>query len=136
MFKLTLVTPEKKLLEDKDVEEVFVPAHRGELNILPGHASLMTTLSTGILKYKLKDSDQLNYASISWGYCEVFPGGVNVLAETAEIPDEIDIERVLAAKKKSEELLTSGDMDMIEIEKFQRKYQRSLVREETKKLTE
>ena len=54
MFKLTIVTPEKRILVGQEVEEVTVPAFKGELNILPGHAPLMTTLETGVMKWKLK----------------------------------------------------------------------------------
>ena len=50
MFSLTLVTPEKKLLTDVEIEEIIVPAFRGELNILPGHAPLMSTLGIGLLR--------------------------------------------------------------------------------------
>src|SRR5688572_3427338 len=98
-FKLTLVTPEKKLLSDVEIEEVFVPGFRGVLNILPGHAPLVTTLETGILRYRLKGQTELKPVAVSWGYCEVSPRGVTVMAETAERPDEIDEERALAAWK-------------------------------------
>lgn len=98
-LKLTLVTPEKKLLAEAEVEEIFVPGYRGELNILPGHAPLMTTLSTGIVKYRLKSTSELKSVIVSWGYCEVNPQGVVVLAETAERPEDIDEERALAAWK-------------------------------------
>lgn len=130
MFTLTLVTPEKKLLMDHEIDEVFVPAFKGELNILPGHAPLMTTLETGILRYRPKQSDKLKKVAISWGYCEVFPHGVNILAETAERAKEIDVERAKRARKKSEDLLVEGQLSLDEIEKFQRKYIRSLVRTE------
>ncbi len=100
---LTLVTPEKKLLTDVEVEEVFVPGFRGELNILPGHAPLMTTLSTGVMRYRLKGSTELKSVVVSWGYCEVNPNGVLILAETAERAEEIDQDRALAAWKLANE---------------------------------
>ena len=130
MFTLTLVTPQKKLVTDLEIDEIFVPAYKGELNILPGHAPLLTTLETGVLRYRTKESNKLKKVAISWGYCEVFPHGVNILAETAEQPKDIDIDRVKVAQKKSEELLVEGQLNMDEIEKFQRKYIRSLVRSE------
>jgi len=96
MFKLTLVTPQKKLLSDVEVEEIVVHADRGELNILPGHAPLMTTLRAGIFRVRLKGQSEWKSAAISWGYCEVSPNGVSVLADTAEWPEEIN-------KKRAEE---------------------------------
>ncbi len=125
---LTLVTPEKKLLTDVEVEEVFVPGFRGELNILPGHAPLMTTLSTGLLRYRLKGQTELHSIVVSWGYCEVNPNGILVLAETAERVEDIDQERALAAWKLANERIDSGELDPANIEKYRRKLQRADVR--------
>lgn len=127
-LKLTLVTPDKKLLTDVEVEEVFVPGFMGELNILPGHAPLMTTLSTGILRYRLKASTELKSIVVSWGYCEVNPNGVLVLAETAERAEDIDQERALAAWKLANERIDSGQLDPENIEKYRRKKERADVR--------
>ena len=84
MLQLTVVTPEKKFVTDLEVEEVLVPGFRGELNILPGHSPLLTTLSTGVLMYREKSSDTFVKLSVSWGYCEVNPTKILVLAETVE----------------------------------------------------
>lgn len=127
-LKLTLVTPEKKLLAEAEVEEIFVPGFRGELNILPGHAPLMTTLSTGIVKYRLKSTSELKSVIVSWGYCEVNPQGVVVLAETAERPEDIDEERALAAWKLAAERLASPELDEEARAKFMRKQQRADLR--------
>lgn len=132
MFTLTLVTPQKKILEGASVQEVYVPAYRGELEILPGHAPLVTTLSVGVLKYKLEGSSRLHAVAISWGYCEVTPeGAVNVMAETAEAPEEIDVQR--AEKARSEALAKLADVSYDDFEKFQRKFQRAEARIETVK---
>ena len=130
MFTLTLVTPEKKLVDGEEIEEVFVPAFRGELNILPGHAPLMTTLGTGVLKYRLKGERTPFSVSISWGYCQVSPGGVKVLAETAERPEEIDVSRASATLKQAEQRLTAADLSGDELEKYQNKIARARARME------
>src|SRR5262245_37349157 len=109
MLKLNLVTPTKKLVTDLEVDEVFVPAYRGELNILPGHTALVTTLSTGILKYRAAGSSTVRPVAISWGYCEVFNEEVTVLAETAEMADEIDIQRAEDAYRRANQVLTGKD---------------------------
>ncbi|OYZ24630.1 MAG: ATP synthase F1 subunit epsilon [Bdellovibrio sp. 28-41-41] len=90
-MKMTLVTPEKRILTGADVESVTVPAFRGELNILEGHTPLVTTLDTGIMRWKVKGSDRFQYAVISWGYCEVYPNGIDILAETADLPEDVNL---------------------------------------------
>ena len=133
MLRLNLVTPLKKLVTDLEVEEVFVPAHRGELNILPGHAALVTTLSTGALKYRPRGSSQLIVAAISWGYCEVFNDEVTVLAETAETAEEIDLNRAQEAYKRATESLLLKDASPEEMARYQRKMERSAIRLEVAK---
>lgn len=128
MLKMTLVTPIRKILMDAEVEELFVPAYRGELNILEGHAGLVTTLSTGVLRYRLKGSSQVMRAAISWGYCEVSDDVVNVLAETAELPEEIDKKRAEETIKEFQEKLLSPTVTPSEITKYQNKLLRAHVR--------
>ena len=103
MFKLNLLTPDKKIVSNQELDEVIVPAFKGELCILPGHSPLMTTLEPGILKYKLHGSSDFVKVAISWGYCQVSPTTVNVLAESAVTKDEIDT-KVVAEHLKSHEL--------------------------------
>lgn len=128
MFKLSVVTPEKKVLVDTEVDEVVVPAFSGELTLLPGHAPLMTTLGVGKLRYKISGSSQADPLVISWGYCEVFPNGVTILAETAETKEEIDRERAEIALKKSKEKLVEASLQPDQIVKFQRKMARARAR--------
>jgi F-type H+-transporting ATPase subunit epsilon len=129
MFTLTLVTPERKLLSGAEIEEVFVPAFRGEINILPGHAPLMSTLQTGVLKYRLKGETTLRPVAISWGYCQVNPQGVNILAETAERPEDLDMKRVEEALKEAQATL-SPDLTPDEIQKLRWKIERAIVRKQ------
>ncbi len=130
MFTLTLVTPEKRLVAGIQIEEVFVPADRGELNILPGHAPLMTTLTPGILRYRLKGEAKLNAVAISWGYCQVNPLGVNVLAETAERPEEIDKQRLETQFRTASSRLSSSDVDSESLVKLQQDLAVAEVRKE------
>lgn len=116
MFKLNVLTPERKAVYDHEITEVTVPAYSGEMTILPGHAPLITTLGTGILKYKLKGQDKIFKAVISWGYCEVSPQAVNVLAEFMQAPEEIVVEQsqaslAAAEKKLVEEILSDVDYE-------------------------
>lgn len=90
MLKLTIVTPERKMVYNQEITEVTVPAHKGELNILNGHAPLITTLEPGIIRWKNKESGSTEMAAISWGYCQVSPEAVNVLAEVAHFSEDIN----------------------------------------------
>lgn len=114
MFKLNVLTPERKAVFDQEITEVTVPAHSGEMTILPGHSPLITTLGTGILKYKIKGQEKTYKAVISWGYCEVSPETVNVLAEFMQTPEEVVEETAKnhlqnAEKKLITEVLNDAD---------------------------
>jgi len=128
MFTLSILTPEKRLLTDQEIEEVVVPGNRGQLDILPGHAPLITTLQAGTLRYRLKGESTSTSLAVSWGYAEVNPNGVVVLAETAETAEEIDRHRAEEALKKSANFLAQMTADPIETTKYQRKIERAQAR--------
>lgn len=134
MFLLTLVTPEKKLVTDQEVDEVVVPGHRGQLTVLPGHSPLMTTLDVGLLKYRLKGESQFTSVVVSWGYCEVNPKGVSVLAETAESIEEINQERAQEALKIAQRRLKDPNLEADQVLKYQRKLKRALARIDATKM--
>lgn len=122
MFKLTIVTPERRLLVNQEVEETTLPGFKGELNILPGHAPLITTLGTGIVRWKLKGKEKQDQAVISWGYCQVSPEGVNILANIADLPEEIDISATKEYLAQSEKRIMTeliAEEDWVE---FQREW--------------
>lgn len=115
-MNLTFVTPEKKILVNHPVESVVVPAFRGELDIRVGHAPLMTTMQVGIMRWKSKGTDthKEQKAVVSWGYCEVSPDGVKVLADIVDFPDEIDAaqaKQTLAQMEKALVQQTLSDKD-------------------------
>jgi F-type H+-transporting ATPase subunit epsilon len=105
-FQLEIVTPEKKVVETR-AEEVQIPGKNGYLGILQGHAPLITELSVGEITYR-ENSTQERLA-VAWGFAEVLPDKVTILAETAERPSEIDVERARKAKERAEQRLASGD---------------------------
>lgn len=110
-MKLTLLTPEKKIVMGQEIDEILVPAHNGELDILPGHAPLMTLLSTGILRWRLKGSTEFNKIVVSWGYCEVNPEGVIVLADSSVAADEVQSEAFKSEIKTLETKLSADASD-------------------------
>ena len=111
MFKLTLLTPDKKIFVDQEIEDVRVPAERGELDILPGHAPLITTLSTGVLRWRLKGETTYKIVVISWGCCEIHPDGVDILADIVDLPEEFNIEADKVKIIESEKKLVNESLD-------------------------
>ena len=108
-IKLTIVTPERSLVSE-DVDELQIPGANGYLGVLPGHAPLFTELKVGELSYR-KGSTWTSLA-VAWGFAEVLPDQVLVLAETAERASEIDLERATRSKERAEDRLRKGsDID-------------------------
>ena len=110
MFILNFATPDKKIVSEQELEEITLPAFAGELNILPGHAPLLTTLEAGILRYRLKNGETAKYA-IGQGYCQVSPEGVNVLADTALLKTEVDVAAAQKQLKENEARLANESLD-------------------------
>jgi F-type H+-transporting ATPase subunit epsilon len=108
-FKLEIVTPEKRVV-DTAAEEVQIPGKNGYLGVLPGHAPLITELAVGEITYRENATEQK--LAVAWGFAEVLPNKVTILAETAERPSEIDVERARKAKERAEQRLTSGDTNV------------------------
>ncbi len=108
-FKLEIVTPEKKVV-DTAVEDVQIPAKSGYLGVLPGHAPLIAELAVGEISFH--DASGESRLAVAWGFVEVLPDKVTILAETAERPSEIDVDRARKSKARAEQMLTSGDMNV------------------------
>ena len=109
-FKLEIVTPEKKVV-DTSAAEIQIPGKNGYLGVLPGHAPLITELAVGEITFRENSGSNSNEQrlAVAWGFAEVLPDKVTILAETAERPVEIDVERARKAKERAEQLLTSCD---------------------------
>ena len=101
-IQLEIVTPER-LIISAAAEFIQIPGKTGYLGVLPGHAPLITELGVGEISYRTEG--QLKRLAVAWGFAEVLPGKVTILAETAERAEEIDVERARAAKQKAEEEL-------------------------------
>jgi len=123
-FQLEIVTPEKKVVETQ-AEEVQIPGKNGYLGILPGHAPLITELAVGEITYREHSNEQR--LAVAWGFAEVLPQKVTILAETAERPSEIDVERARKAKERAEQRLASGDTN-VDVERALDSLQRAQAR--------
>ena len=108
-FQIEIVTPEKMVVRDS-AEECQIPGKNGYLGILPGHAPLITELAVGEITYK--NQGQTNHFAVAWGFAEVLPDKVTILAETAEPASEIDVKRAQESKQRAEERLKSGNTEV------------------------
>ena len=107
-FKLDIVTPEKKVV-DTAAEEVQIPGKNGYLGVLPGHAPLITELAVGEITYRKDNST--HHMAVAWGFAEVLPDKVTILAETAERAEEIGTKRAQEAKQRAESALASANTE-------------------------
>lgn len=125
-IELIVVTPQRQLLRDK-VASVQLPGASGELGILPGHAPLITELGNGELSYRASGGAEPVVLAVLSGFAEVLPGRVTVLAETAERPEEIDVQRAKEALARAEKRLASAAPD-VDWDRATVALQRALVR--------
>src|SRR5215472_6167070 len=125
-FELIVVTPEKQLLRERDVE-MQLPGAGGAIGVLPGHAPLITELGIGELSYAGPGGKQATSFSVVRGFAEVLPDRVTVLAETGERAEEIDVARAEAALQRAEKRLASQDAN-IDWDRASVALQRALIR--------
>lgn len=113
--KLTLeiVTPDRALLRE-EVDEVVVPGSQGEFGVLPGHTPLLSTLKIGELWYR--QGQEKHYLAIAFGFVEVLPDRVTVLAQVGERAQEIDVQRAERAKQRAEQRLAQAQPPLTQID--------------------
>ena len=122
-IQLQVVTPDR-LLVNEPVDEVQVPGSEGYFGVLPGHTPLLADLAVGELWYR-KGQDK-HYLSVAFGFCEVLPDRVTVLARIAERAEDIDITRAEEAKQRAEQRLRQ--MSDIDYERARTALVKSLMR--------
>ncbi len=108
-MKLEIITAERRVYSD-DVDLLVAPGVEGELGILPHHAPLLTALKPGELRIRKGGQDE--YFAVAGGFMEVIANRVTVLADAAEHPDEIDLERAQAAMRRAEERVAQRTTDV------------------------
>jgi F-type H+-transporting ATPase subunit epsilon len=124
-LQLEVVTPERRVLSES-VNSVTVPGRGGEMQILPGHAALISELQTGVLTY---NQDGTNFQlHVSGGFVEVSDDRISVLAEVAERPEEIDAARARLAREHTEKQLSAWSGTEEDFEMARAKLERSMVR--------
>jgi len=108
-FQLEIVTPDRLVVKEA-AQEVQIPGRSGYLGILPGHAPLITELGVGEISYRNAAGSQ--HLAVAWGFAEVLPDKVTILAEVAERPGEIDVARAEKAKEQAQSLIKSGGPEL------------------------
>ena len=104
-MQLEIVTPDRLVVRDT-AEEVQIPGRSGYLGILPGHAPLITELGVGEISYR--SSGTITRLAVAWGFAEVLPDKVTIMAEVSERAQDIDVARAQNAKQRAEEILQSN----------------------------
>lgn len=107
-IRLIIVTPERSLVS-ATVDEVTLPGEEGYLGVLPGHTPLLTSLKIGEIKYRT--GGLVKYLFVSWGFVEILPDRVTVLADIAEAPEDIDVAAATEARDQAEKQIKLLDAD-------------------------
>jgi F-type H+-transporting ATPase subunit epsilon len=121
---LEIVTPDRSVVAER-VDEVEIPGADGYFDVLPGHTPLLAMLQVGELWYR-KGSEKF-YLSIAFGFAEVLPDRVTILAELAERADEIDAARAEAARRRAEERIAKPSAE-VDFERARIALMKSMVR--------
>ena len=122
---LEIVTPERLAYSDT-VDSVVLPGSEGELGVLPHHAPLVSTLGVGELRIR-KDGVEDSFAIVG-GFLQVRPDQVVVMAETADMASEIDLEKAQEARREAERALESGYSEGVDLSIARAALQQALLR--------
>jgi F-type H+-transporting ATPase subunit epsilon len=125
-IKLEIVTPER-LVFDETVDGVTLPGSEGELGALPHHAPLVSTLGVGELHIRAGGNEE--WFAIVGGFVQVLPDKVVVMAETADMASEIDLEKAAEARRDAERALESGYHEGADLSTARAALQAALLRE-------
>ena len=121
---LELVTPDRAIAREM-VDEVQIPGSEGYLGILPGHTPLLTTLQVGELWFR--QGDEKYYVLVAFGFAEILPDRVTILAQIAERAEDIDVSRAREAERRSRQRLESAAANM-DLERARISLMKALIR--------
>jgi F-type H+-transporting ATPase subunit epsilon len=128
-LKLEIVTPDRALLAE-EVDEVVLPGSEGEFGVLPGHTPLLSSLKVGELWFR--QGQEKHYLAVAFGFVEVLPDRVTVLADIGEHAREIDVQRAERAKQRAEQRLAQAQPHLtavdLDIERARIALLKSLIR--------
>ena len=121
---LEIVTPDRAVVRES-VDEIQIPGSEGYLGVLPGHTPLLTTLQVGELWFR--QGDDRCYVAVAFGFAEILPDRVTILAQIAERAEEIDVDRAEEAARRSRDRLTRAPVKL-DFERARVSLMKSLIR--------
>ena len=121
---LELVTPDRAVVRES-VDEIQIPGSEGYLGVLPGHTPLLTSLQVGELWFR--QGSEKSYAAVAFGFAEILPDRVTILAQIAERAEDIDVERAQEAERRARERLTKSVAE-VDFERARISLMKSLIR--------
>ena len=127
-----ILTPSKKLLDEKDVTEVYFPAEYGAVGILPGHAPMVTTVGTGSVLYTHKNVS--GFFKVTGGVAEVTGTTLTLLVDTAEEASNIDVDRAKRSLERAEGRLAAKELGNIDVKRAEASKSRAIARIQTAEL--
>jgi F-type H+-transporting ATPase subunit epsilon len=123
LFTLKLFTPYKSVYEDQ-VEAIILPGEMGEFGMLYQHTKFASTLKPGMIRF-VREGKTFKYA-VSGGFVEIHEGGMTVLADSMELPEEIDLERAKASLERAKEMLAKKDqLEPHDIARWENRFERA-----------
>ena len=129
-MKIEIVTPKGRIFVNEEVEYITVPTSDGVITIKDDHIPILSLLVPGGVEIKLEGEKEEKLVAVSRGILEIRRNSaVNILADTAEHAEEIDLERAEVARLKAEEFLKKKDYtDDIEFAMLQAKIEKEMAR--------
>lgn len=125
VFEIEIITPDR-IFHKGEATMIEFNTAAGEIGVYKNHIPLTTVLAPGVVTIH-KDGEDNVIAAVHSGFAEILPDKVTLLAETAEWPDEIDVERAQAAKARAEERL-ANKTEAIDVQRAELALRRALVR--------
>ena len=119
-----LVTPDRAIVRER-VDEVQIPGSEGYLGVLPGHTPLLTTLQVGEIWFR--QGNETFYVSIAFGFAEILPDRVTILAQIAERAEDVDVSRAEQAQRRARERLAKAEAS-VDFERARIALMKSLIR--------
>ena len=127
-MKLTITSPERQILKNYSVQFLkLTTQEKGQVTILDGHADYIAALDTGTVSFIGSEDKKQYLGVISTGFLKIYNNQIDILANTMELAQEIDLDRVQKSKAKAEEMLKKIT-NPEELEKYNRKLSRALAR--------
>ena len=127
-YTVDVLTPSRVLVKDLPAESLLVPTESGQINVLENHTHIVTKLTTGLLSVFGSADDPDRFFSITAGVCKVLNDKVVILTQVSEESHEIDTERAKLSLQNAEQMLSNESMSDEDVEKYQRKVERSKLR--------